>query len=178
MSRNGRGLKPKKQGLLMTEEERERQDRDGHAEEKQVLFALADELGIPESPGRETATLWALARKYVPELKTSRPEGAPTKWDIGAKFVLVQMVARRMRTTGLSRPQACAGLASDDPWLSNVEGKPDGNALVKQCPYERLKVALRERDEAEQVGMIEDLDALIDKGRTLMIEIAAETSFA
>jgi hypothetical protein len=78
----------------------------------------------------------------------------------------------------LNKAQACAALAEDDLWLSNVEGKPDRDALARQCSSQGLKVALSFRDEAEQEGMIADLDALIDKGRTLMIEIAAEKSSA
>jgi hypothetical protein len=178
MSSKGKGFKPLVLGLLMSEKEKEGLIRERLAEKVQRLNALADSMGIPKGDSRWFQLALELAQLYVPELKTSRKDGAKTKWDIGQKLVLAHLVARRMRTHELNKAQACAALAEDDHWLSNIRGKPDGNALVKQCPSETLQVALRERDEAEQVGMIEDLDALIDKGRTLMIEIASETSFA
>ena len=178
MSSNGKGFKPLVLGLLMSEEEKDRLCQERAAEEMRRLWVLADSMEIPESPHREYLTLWALARKYVPELKTSRPEGAQKKWDVAAKLVLARLVARRMRQKGLNKAQACAALAEDEPWLSNVEGKPDGDALARQCTSQMLKTALSSRDEAEQEGKIADFDALLDEARRLMIGIAAEKSSA
>lgn len=178
MSSKGKGFKPLVLGLLMSEEEKERRALERSAEEMRRLLARADAMGIPEGPYRVYATLWALAREYVPELKTSRPEGPQKKWEEEAKLMLACLIARRMRQKGLNKAQACAELAEDDHWLSNVRGKPDGEAIARQCTSQNLKAALSNRDEAEQAGKIEDLDALIDKGRTLMIEIEAERSSA
>ena len=203
-----RCFKPLALGLLMSEEETNRRILGRFLEKVQRLHQLSDSMEIPMDDSRwrrlalELARLYApkstqlallgvlkddscwfwqaleLAQLYVPELKTSRQDGAPTKWHIGAKFVLIHLVARRIRTHGLNKAQACAALAADDPWLSNVEGKPDGDALARQCTSQRLKAALKDRDEFEQAGKLEDFDALIDEGRTLMIEIAAEKSSA
>jgi hypothetical protein len=178
MSSKGKGFKPLVLGLLMSDEEKKRRILERGSEERRVLFALADSMEIPESPHREYLALWALARKYVPELKSSRTEGPKKKWDGVAKLVLAELVARRMRQKGLNKAQACASLAEDDPWLSNVRGKPDGEALARQCTSVMLKVALSTRADAELVGKIKDFDASLDEARHLMNEIETERSSA
>ncbi|MNR65559.1 hypothetical protein D3C85_1886500 [compost metagenome] len=54
----------------------------------------------------------------------------------------------------------------------------NGDALARQCPSKRLNAARRDRAEAEQAGMTKDLDTWIGEARSLMIEIATETSSA
>ena len=178
MSSKGKGFKPLVLGLLTSDEEKKRRILERGSEERRVLFALADSMEIPESPHREYLALWALARKYVPELKSSRTEGPKKKWDEEAKLVLAHLIARRMRQKGLNKAQACAELSEDDHWLSNIRGKPDGEAIARQCTSQSLKAALSNRVEAEQEGKIEHFDALLDEARHLMNEIETERSSA
>jgi hypothetical protein len=178
MSSKGKGFKPLVLGLLMSEEEKEGLIRERLAEEVQRLNTLADSMGIPKSDSRWFQLALELAQLYVPELKTSRAEGPQKKWDEEAKLVLARLVARRMRQKGLNKAQACADLAEDDHWLSNIRGKPDGEAIARQCNSQSLKAALSDRDEAEQEGKIEHFDALLDEARHLMNEIETERSSA
>jgi hypothetical protein len=174
MSSKSKGFKPLKIGLLMSDEKAQHLIDERAAEEFRRMNVLAESMGIPDSPTRWYQLALGLARIHVPELKTSRDEGAPAKWNPVSRILLANMVAREMARDGLTKAAACQRLATQDPWLSTMRGKPDGDALARQCTAKMLSAARNERIGAEQSGF--NLDGWIDNGRKLMIEIEAERS--
>ncbi|WP_330114372.1 hypothetical protein SA496_20215 [Pseudomonas sp. JS3066] len=177
MTGKRKGLTPLKVGLLTSMEEIDRQFMQRAAEKRRILFELADGMGIPETPYREHATLWALVERHVPEFKERKPDGAKAKWTVAHKFVLVHSIALLMRAKGCSKAEACDLLAEARPsWLPKSELRRGGEALARQCPSRALKSAQEFLEDAESLGRLQCFFDHIFKGIDLIHELEKEST--
>jgi hypothetical protein len=125
-------------------------------------------MGIPKGPQRSTLLALQLARKHEPGFKPKRQDGRPAKWDAIAKLVLANLVAIAMHPFGWTKAHACEYLARYCPWLSGMEGRPDGDALARQCSAHMLKIARNDLAAALGAGMFEEHVACIRAARDVL----------
>lgn len=162
MSGKGRGIKPLELGLLQSETERRAVIDAAAADAFRRLVARADALGIPP-----WLLVWESLMKYDPTFKQLRNDGRPKKWNGLALITLADLVALAMHV-GLTKVRACEYLAGKDPWLSAMEGRPDGKALEKQCTKHRLAAARKTVAEAVAADMLDDLVAQVRQRRDFL----------
>jgi len=158
--------------LLQTESEQADVAWAALADDLRSLDALAAAMEIPQGPGRHFLLAWKLARKYEPGFKPKRQNGRPQKWDGFGLLTLANLIALVMHTGCRSKAGACEYLSTNDPWLKKVEGRPDGEALGRQCTKRMLDTARKSLLAAVSAGMLDGYAAEVCRHRDYLAQRA------
>lgn len=169
MSGKGKGIKPLELGLLQSEAERNAVLDAAAADVFGRLVARADEMEIPRGPDQGWLLALAVLEQYDPEFKAQRKDGRPEKWDVLARITLANLIALVMHV-GWPKVRACEHLAANDPWLCEVEGRPDGKALERQCTKQRLAVARKAVADAASAGRLDVFAAEVRRNRDFLAQ--------